>query len=87
VPCGRFVEFYLFGQMVEQFKYLGTARTDQNSIQEETKSRLKSENACYHSVQNIFSSRIKKKNIKVKIYRNIVLTVFFGTGVKLGRSY
>jgi hypothetical protein len=35
---------------VEQFKYLGTTLTNQNSIQEEIKSRLKSGNACYHSV-------------------------------------
>ena len=35
---------------VEQFKYLGTNLTNQNSIQEEIKSRLKSGNVCYHSV-------------------------------------
>ena len=37
--------------MVEQFKYLGTALTNQNSIQEEIKSRLRLGNACYHSVE------------------------------------
>ena len=37
---------------VEEFKYLGTTITDQNSIQEEIKSRLKLGNACHHSVQN-----------------------------------
>jgi len=37
-------------ERVEEFKYLGTALTNQNSIQEEIKSRLKSGNACYHSV-------------------------------------
>ena len=37
---------------VEEFKYLETTLTRQNSIQEEIKSRLKSGNACYHSVQN-----------------------------------
>jgi hypothetical protein len=36
---------------VEQFKYLGTTVTNRNSIQEEIKSRQKSRNACYHSVQ------------------------------------
>jgi hypothetical protein len=41
-------------ERVEEFKYLGTALTYQNSIQEEIKSRLKSGNACYHSVQNLF---------------------------------
>jgi hypothetical protein len=39
-------------ESVEQFKYLGTTLTNQNSIQEENKCRLKSQNACYHSVQN-----------------------------------
>jgi len=34
-------------------KYLGTALTNQNSIQEEIMSRLKSENVCCHSVQNL----------------------------------
>jgi len=28
-------------EMVKEFKYLGTTLTDQNSIQEESKSRLK----------------------------------------------
>jgi len=37
-------------ERVEEFKYLGTALTNQNSIQEEMKSRLKSGNACCHSM-------------------------------------
>ena len=37
-------------EIVEQFKYLGTTLANQNSIQEEIKSRSNSENACYHSV-------------------------------------
>jgi hypothetical protein len=36
---------------VTKFKYLETALTDQNCMQEEIKSRLISGNACYHSVQ------------------------------------
>ena len=43
-------------ERAEEFIYLGTNLTNQNSIQEETKSRLKSGNACYHSVQNLLSS-------------------------------
>jgi hypothetical protein len=34
-------------ERVEEFKYLGTTLADQNSIQEEIKSRLKLGNACY----------------------------------------
>ena len=40
-------------ERVEEFKYLGTTLTNQNSIQEEIKSRLKLGNACYYSVQNL----------------------------------
>jgi len=39
-------------QTVEDFKYLGTTLTHQNSIVEEIKSRLRLGNACCHSVQN-----------------------------------
>ena len=38
--------------MVEEFNYLGSTLTNQNSIQKDNKCRLKSQNACYHSVQN-----------------------------------
>jgi hypothetical protein len=62
-------------ERVEQFKYLGTALADQNSIQEEIKSRLKSGNACYHSVQDLLSSSLLSKNTKIKIYRSIILPV------------
>jgi len=49
----------------EEFIYLGTTLTSQNSIPEEIKSRLKSENACYHSVQNLLSSSLLPKNLKI----------------------
>jgi len=62
-------------ESVEEFKYLGTALTNQNSIQEEIKSRLKSGNACYYLVQNLLSSRLQSKNLKIKIYRTIILPV------------
>ena len=54
---------------------MATTLTNQNSIQEEIKSRLKSGNACYHSVQNLLSSNLLSKNIKIKIYRTIILPV------------
>jgi len=49
---------------VEELKYLGTNLTNQNSIAEEIESRLKSGNACYHSVQNLLSSGLLSKNLK-----------------------
>jgi hypothetical protein len=65
--------------MVEEFKYLGTTLTNQNSIQEEIKSRLKSGNSCYHSVQNLLSYSLLSKNLKIKIYRTIILSaVLYG---------
>ena len=50
-------------ESVEEFKYLGTPLTIQNYIREEIKSRLKSGNVCYHSVQNLLSSRLLSKNL------------------------
>ena len=56
-------------ERVEEFKYLEIFITNQNSIQQETKSRLKSGNACYHSVQNLLYSSLLSKNLKIKMYR------------------
>jgi len=57
-----------------------TVITNINStIAEEIKSRLRSGNACYHSVQNLLSSRLLSKNLKIKIYRTIISPfVFYG---------
>ena len=54
---------------------MATTLTNQNSIQEEIKSRLKLGNACYYSVQNLLSSILLSKNLKIKIYRTIILPV------------
>ena len=64
-PC--VVNFYLLR--------LGTTLTNKNSIQEEIKSRLKLGNSCYYSVQNLLSSSLLYKKLKIKIYRTIILPV------------
>ena len=71
-------------ERVLEFKYLGKTLTNQNSIGEEIKSRLRSGNVCYHSVQNLLYSRLLSKNLKVKLYRTIIL-LLFRMGVKLCR--
>jgi len=55
---------------------LGTTLTNQNFIQEEIKTSWKSGNACYHSAQNLLCCSLQSKNIKIKIYRTIILLVF-----------
>jgi len=62
---------------VEEIKYLGTTLTYQNSIAEETKSRLRLGNACYHSVQNLLSSRLLSKNLKIKSRITILPVVLY----------
>ena len=57
---------------------------NQNSNEEEIKSRLQSGNACCHSVQNLLSSSLVSKILKIKIYRTIILHfVLYGHGTWL----
>jgi hypothetical protein len=44
-------------------------------MQEEIKRRLNSGNAYYHSVQRLLSSRLMSKNLKIRIYKTIILSV------------
>jgi hypothetical protein len=48
-------------EKVAKFKYLGTT--------------LSNRNACYYSVQNLFSSRPISKSLKIKIYKTVILPV------------
>jgi hypothetical protein len=61
----------------KQFKYLGTRFKIQDSRfpSWRLKRKMKSGNACYHSVQNILSSSLLFKNLKNKIYRTIIWPV------------
>jgi hypothetical protein len=56
-------------------KFWGIKLTNQNSVQEEVKIRLKSERVSHHSVQNLLSSSLLYKNIK--IHRTIILRFVF----------
>jgi hypothetical protein len=60
---------------VAKFIYLGKTLTNQNDIHNEIKSRLHSGNVCYYSAQNLLSSRLISKNLKIKIYKTAVLPV------------
>jgi hypothetical protein len=80
---GRTVRCEIHKLRVEEFKYLGTNLTNKNSIQEEIKSRLNSGDVCYHSVQNLLSSSLLSKTLKIKIHRTIILSLCMG--VKLSR--
>jgi hypothetical protein len=58
-----------------QFRYSGTTVTNQNFIHKEINRRLNSGNACYRSAQNLLSSRLSPKSLKIRIYKTLNLPV------------
>ncbi|KAJ4437952.1 hypothetical protein ANN_13891 [Periplaneta americana] len=61
--------------VVEKFKYLGATVTNINDTQEEIKNRINMGNACYYSVEKLLSSSVLSKNLKVRIYKTVILPV------------
>ncbi|KAJ4431303.1 hypothetical protein ANN_19900 [Periplaneta americana] len=60
---------------VEKFKYLGARVTNINDTREEIKHRINMGNACYYSVEKLLSSSLLSKNLKVRIYKTVILPV------------
>jgi hypothetical protein len=58
---------------VAKFKYLGMTLTNQNNIHAKIECRLNSGNACYHSIQNLLSSHLVSKKLRIKIYKTVIL--------------
>jgi hypothetical protein len=61
---------------VENFKYLGTLQTNENWVPEEIKGILNCGSAYYYSIQNLLSSRLLLKDVKIKMYKIIIFPVF-----------
>jgi len=66
---------------VVKLKYLNRSNTPK--FHSWKKSRLKSINSCYHSVQNLLPSCLLSKNINMIIY-GTVFSLLFSMGLKLG---
>ncbi|KAJ4434303.1 hypothetical protein ANN_22857 [Periplaneta americana] len=58
---------------VEKFKYLGATVTNINDTRDEIKHRINMGIACYYSVEKLLSSSLLSKNLKVRIYKTVIL--------------
>ncbi|KAJ4450227.1 hypothetical protein ANN_01646 [Periplaneta americana] len=60
---------------VEKFKYLGATVTNINDTREEIKHIINMGNSCYYSIEKLLSSSLLSKNLKVRIYKTVILPV------------
>ncbi|KAJ4438379.1 hypothetical protein ANN_14324 [Periplaneta americana] len=60
---------------VEKFKYHEATVTNINETREKIKHRINMGNACYYSVEKLLSSSLLSKNLKVRIYKTVILSV------------
>jgi hypothetical protein len=65
----------IFKFLALTLRYLGMTVKNQTLIQEEIKRRLNSGNAFYNPVQNLSSSCLLSKNLKIRIYKTVILPV------------
>ncbi|KAJ4442305.1 hypothetical protein ANN_12173 [Periplaneta americana] len=65
----------LSSEEVEKLKYLGGTVTNINDTLEEIKRKINMGNACYYSVKKLLSSTLLSKNVKVRIYKTVILPV------------
>ncbi|KAJ4451166.1 hypothetical protein ANN_02608 [Periplaneta americana] len=65
----------LYFEEVEKFKYLGATVTNINNTREEIKRRINMGKTCYYSVEKLLSSSLLSKNLKIRIYKTVILPV------------
>ena len=82
-----YLTIFLLWRVIKQYTYVQTLilsvvlyiievyLTKQNSIQEEIQYRLKVKDSCYYSVQTLLSSWLLSMNLKIKIFKTIILPV------------
>ena len=62
-------------EKVEEFKYLGAIVNTQANIKQEINNRLLMGNRCMYGLYNIISSKLIRKETKIKIYKTLIKPV------------